>query len=79
MLKSSALALCVAIVLMQPVRAEISGTDRQRLAAHLEMTRSWFLDEVSYLTRTQLQFRPAPAAWSIMEVIDHLVVVGEIY
>ena len=62
-----------------PAIAEISDTDRQRLIAHLEMTGAWFQDEVSNLSPAQLEFRRAAGTWSIMEVIDHLVVVGEIY
>lgn len=53
--------------------------ERQRLIAHLEMTASWLTDEVSGLSPAQLAFRPAPGAWTILEVVDHLVVVGPIY
>lgn len=59
--------------------AEISDVERQRLAAHLEMTAGWLLDEVSGLSPAQLAFRRAPGTWSILEVLDHLVVVGPIY
>ena len=57
----------------------LTTLERQRLVAHLEMTAGWLADEVSGLTRTQLEFRPSPDAWSIMQVIDHLVVVAPIY
>ena len=53
--------------------------ERQRLVSHLEMTAGWFLDEVSTLSRPQLEFRRAAGSWNILEVIDHLVVVGQIY
>jgi uncharacterized damage-inducible protein DinB len=53
--------------------------ERSRLVAHLEMTSGWLIDEVSGLSPEQLAFRPAPASWSIAEVLDHLVVVGPIY
>ena len=59
--------------------AEISPLDRQRLIAHLEMTGSWVQDELAGLSPSQLSFRPAPDSWSILEVLDHLVVVGSIY
>jgi hypothetical protein len=59
--------------------APMTVRERQRLAAHLEMTASWFIDEVSNLSPSQLAFRPAPESWTILEVIDHLVVVGPIY
>ena len=58
---------------------ELSSIDRQRLVAHLEMTSSWLIDEVSGLSRAQLDFRPAPGAWTISETLDHVVMVGEIY
>ena len=57
----------------------LTELERQRLVAHLEMTASWLLDEVSDLSSAQLGFRRAPAAWTIFEVIDHLLVVGPIY
>jgi DinB superfamily len=59
--------------------APMTELERQRLAAHLEMTSKWFLDEVADLSAAQLAFRRAPEAWTILEVIDHLVVVGGIY
>jgi hypothetical protein len=59
--------------------APLTGQERQRLVAHLEMTASWLVDEVSGLSPGQLAFRRAPEAWTIMEVIDHLLVVGPIY
>jgi hypothetical protein len=57
----------------------LTQMERQRLIAHLEMTAGWLFDEVSSLSRAQLAFRRAPDAWTILEVIDHLVVVGPIY
>ena len=59
--------------------APMTDRERQRLVAHLEMTASWLIDEVSGLSPAQLAFRRAPGAWTIMEVIDHLVVVGPVY
>jgi hypothetical protein len=61
------------------VAAALTELDRQRLIAHLEMTGAWFIDEVTGLTSAQLAFRPGPGAWTILDVIDHLVVVGPIY
>jgi uncharacterized damage-inducible protein DinB len=61
------------------VAAPLTGLERQRLVAHLEMTASWLVDEVSGISRGQLEFRPSADAWSIMQVIDHLVVVAPIY
>ena len=61
------------------VAAPMTTLERQRLVAHLEMTASWFVDEVSRLSPAQLAFRPTPESWTILEVIDHLVVVAPIY
>jgi hypothetical protein len=57
----------------------ITPLERQRLVAHLEMSESWLADEVSGLSPGQLQFRRAPGVWTIMEVLDHLVVSEAIY
>jgi hypothetical protein len=59
--------------------AHMTELERQRLVAHLEMTGSWLVDEVSGLSRAQLQFRRAPGTWSIMEVVEHLLVAEPIY
>jgi hypothetical protein len=59
--------------------AEMTAVERQRLVAHLDMTASWLIDEVTNLSPAQLAFRPAPGSWSIMEVLDHLIVVAPIY
>jgi hypothetical protein len=58
---------------------EITPVERQRLVAHLEMTAAWLTDEVSHLSQAQLDFRRAPGAWTILEVLEHLVVVGPVY
>jgi hypothetical protein len=57
----------------------LTALERQHLVAHLEMTESWLVDEVSGLSPSQLQFRRAPGVWTIMEVLDHLVVAEPIY
>lgn len=57
----------------------LTPLERQRLAAHMEMTARWLDDQVSGLSPAQLAFRPTPTAWSILDVVDHLVVVGPIY
>jgi hypothetical protein len=75
---TAALALVLAAGSVASAR-EMTARERQRLVAHLETTGSWLIDEVSGLSPAQLAFRPAPGAWSIHEVLDHLVVVGPIY
>jgi hypothetical protein len=57
----------------------LTDLERQRLIAHLQMTEQWLRDEVSQLSPAQLAFKPSPDAWTIMQVLDHLVVVGPIY
>jgi len=57
----------------------MTGLERQRLVAHLEMTGTWLVDEVAGLSPAQVQFRRAPGTWSIIEVIDHLLVAEPIY
>ena len=59
--------------------AELTPVERQRLVAHMAMTATWLVDEVSGLSQAQLDFRPAQGAWTILEVMDHLIVVGPIY
>jgi hypothetical protein len=57
----------------------LTAPERQRLVAHMQMTASWLEDEVSGLSAAQATFRPSATAWTILEVLDHLVVVGPIY
>ena len=57
----------------------ITELERQRLVAHMQMTASWLEDEVSRLSAAQAAFRPSSTSWTILEVLDHLVVVGPIY
>ena len=52
--------------------AKPTDLDRQHLIAHLEMTESWLVDEVSHLSPAQLHFRPTPTSWSILDCVEHL-------
>jgi DinB superfamily len=72
-------ALVLVAVGRSPVAAALTELERQRLVAHLEMTAGWLVDEVSGLTTAQIEFRRAPNAWTIAQVVDHLVVVAPIY
>jgi hypothetical protein len=77
-----AILLVLALVGGMGARAEagqISDLERQRLLAHLEMTGSWLIDEVQGLSPGQAAFRPAPDSWTILQVVEHLVMVGPIY
>ena len=53
---------------------ELSAGDRQRLVAHLEMTESWLVSEVSGLSHGQLTYRMTPESWSVMDVVEHLAI-----
>ena len=59
--------------------ASLTAVERQRLVSHLEMTGGWVIDEVSALSPAQLSFRRAPGSWTILEVLDHINVTGNIY
>ncbi|MGQ9634647.1 MAG: DinB family protein [Bryobacteraceae bacterium] len=59
--------------------APLSELERQRLVAHMQMTESWLADEVAGLSKEQLRFHPARGAWSILEVVEHLVISEPIY
>jgi DinB superfamily len=67
----SGLALLAASV--SAVADPIKPVERERLVAHLEMTQAWLTDEVSSLSATQVNFRPAPDRWTVAEVVQHLV------
>jgi len=68
-MKTAIPALLLATTL---VGAPMTGSERQHLVAHLEMTESWLADEVSGLSPEQLSFRFAPGHWTILEVVEHL-------
>ena len=61
------------------VAGPMTDLERQRLLAHMQMTSSWLIDEVTGLTPAQLAFRRVPDEWSIAQVLDHLLVVSPIY
>jgi uncharacterized damage-inducible protein DinB len=59
--------------------APMSKIEREHLIAHMQMTHSWLIDEVSSLSPAQLNFRPAPGRWTVLEVVEHLVISEPIY
>ena len=73
----AALALLVGTI--STTASTLTAVERQHLVAHLEMTAAWLADEVADLTPSQAGFRPARDAWTIAEVVDHLLVVAPIY
>ena len=72
-------ALTLLAITVPVAEAQMSDLERQRLVAHMQMTAAWLEDELANLSPAQAAFRPAPGAWSILDVLDHLVVVGPIY
>ena len=71
------LAACVALSvgLVAPMSGEpMKAGDRQRLLAHLEMTESWLVSELSGLSPAQLTYRMTPESWSITDVTEHLAI-----
>jgi hypothetical protein len=72
-------AVLLAASIVSSADAQITSFERQHLVAHMEMTASWLIDEVSGLSQAQVEFRPADGAWNILEVVEHLIVVGPIY
>ena len=80
MLRAFLVGMCLNLtVVVGSAEPPITDLERQRLVAHLEMTASWLEDEVRGLSTAQATFRPARNSWTILEVLDHLVVVGPIY
>jgi hypothetical protein len=74
-----AVAFVVAAEAIPAGAPPITELERQRLVAHMQMTASWLEDEVTGLSAAQAAFRPSATSWTILEVLDHLVVVGPIY
>ena len=59
--------------------APLSPLERQHLVAHMDVTAAWLSDELAGVTPAQAAFRRQPEAWTIAEVLEHLVVVAPIY
>ena len=78
-MRTPTLLMCAVLLAAAPAAGQMTPIERQRVVAHLEMTSSWLADEIAGLSAAQLAFKPAPNAWSILEVLDHLVVVGPVY
>jgi hypothetical protein len=72
-------ALASLVAVASPAASPLTSLERQHLVAHLEMTAAWLADEVASLTPAQISFRREPGAWTIGEVVEHLVLVAPIY
>ena len=68
---------CIALTLFATTSAgagSLTPVERQRLLAHLDLTESWLVDEITGLSPDQLKFRSAPDTWTILDVVEHLAV-----
>lgn len=74
-----ALPLLVAALAGRAASGPMTDLERRRLIAHLEMTTGWLADEVAGLSPAQASFRPAPGRWTILEVLEHLLICEPIY
>ena len=79
MRRAIAVGAAVLAATVCPGAAPLTDLERQRLNAHLEMAASWLESELAGLSAAQVEFRRNPDSWTILEVLDHLVVVGPIY
>jgi DinB superfamily len=68
------LVTLLAVTTLRLDAAPMTDGERQRLLAHLDMSESWLVSEVSGLSDEQLRFRRAPDTWSIMDVVEHLAI-----
>ena len=75
----AAAALAALLSVAAPIAAPLTDAERQRLVSHLQMTSAWLADELGGLTAAQFHFRRGPDEWTIAEVLEHLVMVGDIY
>jgi hypothetical protein len=73
-MRTTLVALVMAVVCTSVSAEGTSPVDRQRLLAHLEMTESWVVTELQGLSDAQLRFRMTPETWSITDVIEHLAI-----
>lgn len=56
----------------------MTPAERDRVAAYLAESREKLVRSTQDLSRTQLQFKPAPDRWSVAECIEHIIVVEDL-
>ena len=79
-MKRLAIAVCTLSLCVGTASAEgMTKLDREHVIAHLQLTESWLADEVSGLSPAQLNYRYAPGKWTILEVLEHLVIAEPMY
>ena len=50
----------------------MTSEEREQLIKHMQMSREAFLSAVNGLNPEQLNFRPTPESWTIMECAEHI-------
>jgi len=79
-MKPLLILVVLAVVGLQPgAGAPMTKAEREHVVAHIQMTEGWLIDEVSNLSPAQLNFRPGAGRWTILEVLEHLVIAEPIY
>ncbi|MCC6538976.1 MAG: DinB family protein [Bryobacterales bacterium] len=77
--RTTAVLACLGIAMKGMVMAQVPAQgERDRAMSYLHATRKQFLDTVSAATPQQWTFRPAPDAWSMAEIAEHLAVTEEV-
>lgn len=70
LLAAAASILCLASSI--PAQS-LSQGERDRAMSELHATRKAFVDLVSAASSAQLNFKPAPEVWSVMEIAEHVI------
>lgn len=68
LIATAAFLCCVSNIQAQT----LSQGERDRAMSELHATRKAFLDLVGAASPSQLNFKPAPEVWSVMEIAEHL-------
>jgi DinB superfamily len=79
-MKSIIISVFIAVASLQSAAAApMTKAEREHVVAHIQMTESWLVDEVSNLSPAQWNFRTGTGRWTVLETLEHLVVAEPIY
>jgi hypothetical protein len=74
------IAACLCAISIQALVAqEPTRQDRDRAVAELRASRKMFLDSLSGLSKEQLNFKPDPGRWSVLECAEHIALAEDGY
>ena len=59
------------------VTSELTGAERKFAVDHLNKTRADLIASVKGLSEAQLNYKPAPDRWSVLECVQHIVLVSQ--